>query len=42
MIYQIIAMTYITKLYIYADDTNLYRHIFNTADQDKLQKIYTG
>jgi len=25
-----------TKLYIYADDTKLYRHIFNTADQDKL------
>jgi len=27
-----------TKLYIYADDTKLYRHIFNTADQDKLHK----
>jgi len=26
-----------TKLYIYADDTKLSRHIFNTADQDKLQ-----
>jgi len=26
-----------TKIYIYADDTKLYRHIFNTADQDKLQ-----
>jgi len=26
-----------TKLYIYADDTKLYRHIFYTADQDKLQ-----
>ena len=26
-----------TKLYIYADDTKLYRHIFNTVDQDKLQ-----
>ena len=26
-----------TKLYIYADDTKLYRHNFNIADQDKLQ-----
>jgi len=26
-----------TKIYIYADDTKLCRHIFNTADQDKLQ-----
>ena len=25
------------KLHIYADDTKLYRHIFNTAGQDKLQ-----
>jgi len=26
-----------TKLYIYADDTKLYRHIHNSKDQDKLQ-----
>jgi len=26
-----------TKLYIYADDTKSYRHIFNTEDQDELQ-----
>ena len=33
-----------TKIYIYADDrdTKLYRHIFNTADQDKLQKDIQG
>jgi len=28
-----------TKLYIYPDDTKLYRHIFNTADRDKLQSV---
>jgi len=28
-----------TKLYTYADDPKLYRHIFNTADQDNLQNV---
>jgi len=27
-----------TKLYIYADDTKLYRHILTTGDQHELQK----
>jgi len=33
---------FLTKLFIYANNTKLYRHICNIEDQDKLQNDING